>query len=89
MATGREGYGIGVGLSPFSCLFLLGNSKVFCAPSTPSEPLLFKQRFGPTQLPFPRTFIWSCFVPYLKCEVTSAYSSQKIIYLRYISVNLL
>lgn len=29
MATGREGYGIGVGLSPFSCLFLLANSKFF------------------------------------------------------------
>lgn len=29
MATGREGYGIGMGLSPFSCLFLLANSKFF------------------------------------------------------------
>lgn len=28
MATGREGYGIGVRLSPFSCL-LLANSKFF------------------------------------------------------------
>jgi len=34
MATGREGFGVGKGLSPFGCLFLLADSEFFmyCPP---------------------------------------------------------
>lgn len=88
MATGREGFGISIGLSPFCCLFLLSNSKLFM-----HLPLFQRHYYSSIDLaqhsnPFLGSLYGPAFCPCSQCEVSIMYSNQKIIYLSYVSVNL-